>query len=159
MKRFISTILLVAALTTFFTSCNKDENFDGQTWVSERFDYNFEENDGDFSERFQYDFNITLTFTGEQVNAKINLKCVYNQTFLDEFGEWQTYTNIYSDSFTAKGTYTYDKKNVSISLKDKEFDLDETWRGKVDKDKMTLNVVWDNDDTIDLDEQVIFTKR
>ena len=135
MKRLILTILLVAALTAFFTSCSKDESLDGQTWGSESFTGQLVPPN--------YKCVITLNFTESQVNATINWKEADDD---DDTGE----------SCTAKGTYTYDKKEVKIKVVNDIEAIDETWSGKVDKKTMTLDVVmhvWG------VGEQVKFTKQ
>ena len=133
MKRLISTILLVAALTTFFTSCGKDESLDGQTWVSESFT----------GQRVSPNYKcvITLSFTEDQTNAAIR---------------WKDADDDDTGSCTAKGTYTYDKKEVKIKVANAAEGIDETWIGKVDNKTMTLNVVMS---TWGVDSQVKFTKQ
>lgn len=131
-KLLFSTIVVVflSASTIFITSCNKDEYFDSTTWVGE-----FETviDDGDA------EFDVTLTFIGNQVNAKMKMKY-----------DWV------NETITAKGTYSYDKKTVTMNVENDDNDIDDTWIGKVDKDRMTLNISLDK---WGIDEQVIFTKQ
>jgi hypothetical protein len=120
---------MVLSTSLVFNSCSKEEYFDGQTWVGES-----------FKDQDNYKYDITLAFTGNQVNATIKWK--------DSSGS--------SGSFKAKGTYTYDKKNVRINVENDDEKVDDTWSGKVDKKTMTLNVVIDS---WRVDEQVVFTKQ
>ena len=129
MKKIFVILGMVLSIGLFFNSCSKAEYFDGQTWVSES-----------FKDQDNYKYDITLSFIGNKVNATIKYK--------NSDGD--------SDSFKAKGTYTYDKKNVRINVENDDADVDDTWSGKVDKKKMTLNVVMDG---WDVDEQVVFTKQ
>jgi len=108
--------MLTLATGLVFNSCNKDEHFDGQEWVGEQFKNGDEKID------------ITLSFTGNQVSAKFKIKNPY-------YGD---------ESFTAKGTYTYDKKKVTMKVVNDDYGVDDKWSGKVDKKTMTLNVVLDN---------------
>ena len=124
---------MVLSSSFVFNSCSKEEYFDGQTWKGEKFD--LPENSGELQ--------ITLTFTGNQVSAK--MKYTYKDDYDSE-----------SYSITAKGTYTYEKKKVRMNVESKDWDIDDTWSGKVDKERMTLNVVMNE---MGLDEQVVFTKQ
>lgn len=141
-KLLFSTIVVVflSASTIFITSCNKDEYFDSTTWVGE-FETVIDGSDAEF--------DVTLTFIGNQVNAKMKMKYEYYEEYS---GEWRTE----SGTITAKGTYSYDKKTVTMNVENDDNDIDDTWIGKVDKDRMTLNISLDK---WGIDEQVIFTKQ